>query len=145
MRATVESVGFAWLTITNRGWLWLNVTYPSWHLEYHGLHYIPLKSPLTDGPNQPRLSLGNWILTRSYRLGLTLISLKLMWTSFESLELNRTSLHWWELPWNHLDFDRIQRDWFRWIEELSLLEHTLTYLDLLRLTALTAFRSVYLL
>ena len=68
---------------------------------------------LTDGPNQPRLNLGNWILTRSYRLGLTLISVGLTQIDVNLLRITRvqyncrTSLHWWELPWNHLDLVRI--------------------------------------
>ena len=95
---------------------------------------------MTDGPNQPRLNLGNWILTRSYRLGLTLISVGLTQIDVNLLWITRvqyncrTSLHWWELPWNHLDLVRIHRDWLMWIEDVCLLEHTLTYLDLLRLT-----------
>ena len=72
-----------------------------------------LETALTDGPNQPRLNLGNWILTRSYRLGLTLISVGLTQIDVNLLWITRvqyncrTSLHWWELPWNHLDLVRI--------------------------------------
>ena len=45
--------------------------------EWAGTALYSLGITLTDGPTQPGLNLGNWILTRSYRLGLTLISVGL--------------------------------------------------------------------
>ena len=81
--------------------------------EWAGTALYSLGITLTDGPTQPRLNLGNRILTRSYRLGLTLISVGLTQIDVNLLWITRvqyncrTSLHWWELPWNHLDLVRI--------------------------------------
>ena len=114
---TDSKLGISWICITH--FTRLRLTLTQCHLPFV-TPWIPwtalysLAIALTDGPNQPRLNFGNWILTRSYRLGLTLISVGLTQIDVNLLWITRvqyncrTSLHRWELPWNHLDLVRIQ-------------------------------------
>ena len=108
--------------LLSKPWRSLSMTQMSLHwwlariwnyCEWAGTALYSLGITLTDGPTQPGLNLGNWILTRSYRLGLTSISVGLTQIDVNLLWITRvqyncrTSLHWWELPWNHLDLVRI--------------------------------------
>ena len=148
--SNLESVGFAWLTLPGWGWLWLNITYPSWHLEYHGLHCIPLKPPwLMDRINLVWTQVTEFWLapTDLDLLWSQLVSLKLMWTSFESLEFSTIvgppciDESYRGIIWTWFEFT-IHVDW-------RILPPR-THIDLLGptpidMTALTAFRSVHLL